>query len=174
MGRRGMFPGTFDPVTLGHVDIMVRSLRVFDEIVVAVADRHHKKTTFDAETRIAMIGESLPGEVGDRIQVEVFTGLLVEFARQKNVDCLIRGLRVISDFEYEFQMAYMNQGLAPELETIFLAPQPRFSFINSTLVKEVARYGGSLSGLVSPHVERRLRRCYGTDSGERQGGGSVL
>jgi pantetheine-phosphate adenylyltransferase len=172
MGRRGMFPGTFDPVTLGHVDIMVRSLRVFDEIVVAVADRHHKKTTFDAEARIAMIGESLPGGIGDRIQVEVFTGLLVEFARHKRVDCLIRGLRVISDFEYEFQMAYMNQGLAPELETIFLAPQLRFSFINSTLVKEVARYGGSLSGLVSPHVERRLRRCFGTDSDEGQGGGT--
>lgn len=167
-----MFAGTFDPATLGHIDIMVRSLRVFDDIVVAVADQHHKDTVFDAETRIEMIRESLPAEVGDRVHVEVFTGLLVEFARYKKVNCIIRGLRVISDFEYEFQMAYMNQGLAPELETIFLAPQPRFSFVNSTLVREVARYGGRLSGLVSTHVEGRLRRYYGHTTDGTQGGGS--
>jgi pantetheine-phosphate adenylyltransferase len=156
-----MFPGTFDPVTLGHIDIMTRALRIFDRLIVAVADQHHKSPVFDVESRVEMIRNSLPQEIRERIDVEIFRGLLVEFARGKGIDALIRGLRVISDFEYEFQMAFMNQGLAPELETIFLAPQPRFSFINSTLVKEVARHGGSLSGTVSPFVEERLREYYG-------------
>jgi pantetheine-phosphate adenylyltransferase len=165
-----MFPGTFDPVTLGHVDLMVRSLRIFDELVVAVADQHHKETVFDAPTRIEMIRESLPKGAAGRVEVEIFRGLLVDFARRKGVAAIVRGLRVISDFEFEFQMAYMNQKLAPKMETIFLAPQQAFSFINSTLVKEVARNGGDVSELVAASVERRLKGHFFPASGPKGNG----
>ncbi|MBU1698855.1 MAG: pantetheine-phosphate adenylyltransferase [Candidatus Eisenbacteria bacterium] len=167
MAKRGLFPGTFDPVTLGHINIMERGLRVFDELVIAVADQHRKNPIFDAKSRIDMIRHSLPDGIKNQIQIEVFRELQVEFARKKGITIIIRGLRVLSDFEYEFQIASMNQRLAPELETIFLAPQPRYSFITSTMVKEVARYGGDLTGLVSPYVAKRLQEYYGIAFGDK-------
>jgi pantetheine-phosphate adenylyltransferase len=165
MEKKAVFPGTFDPFTMGHLDIVRRCLAIFDRLVIGVADQHHKKPLFDAATRVAMIRESLGEDLLDRVQVVVFRKLLVDFARDHGVRAIVRGLRVLSDFEYEFQMAFMNQRLAPDLETIFLAPRPRFSFVTSTLVKEVASYGGALDGLVPAPVERRLREHFGKGKG---------
>jgi pantetheine-phosphate adenylyltransferase len=155
-----MFPGTFDPVTLGHLDIIARALRLFDELIVAVAHRHHKATLFDVGERMEMIREGLPDAVASRVRVVPFEGLLVEFARAQRVAGIVRGLRFVSDFEYEFQMALMNQKLCPEITTFFLMPTEQFSYVNATLVKEVARSGGAVDGLVTPRTAERLRERY--------------
>jgi pantetheine-phosphate adenylyltransferase len=158
--RVGLFPGTFDPVTLGHLDILVRALSLFDRMIVAVAHRHHKATLFDAEERIEMIREGLPAAIADRVEVVPFEGLLVEFARELRVSGIVRGLRFVSDFEYEFQMALMNQKLCPEVTTIFLMPSEQFSYVNATLVKEVAKNGGNVDRLVTPSTAHRLRERF--------------
>jgi len=167
--RVGIFPGTFDPVTLGHLDILRRALRVFDRMIVAVAHRHHKVTLFDAEERIAMLRASLGASLGKaeaaRVEVTAFEGLLVDFARRRKAAGIVRGLRFVSDFEYEFQMALMNQKLEPDLTTLFLMPSEKYTYLNSSLVKEIVRSGGKVSGLVSPPVARALARKLG---GERR------
>jgi pantetheine-phosphate adenylyltransferase len=158
--RMGLFPGTFDPVTRGHLDILERALGICDHLIVAVAHRHHKQTLFTVDERVALILEALPDSVRERVTVKSFTGLLVDFAQAEGVRVLVRGLRVVSDFEYEFQMALMNKRLRPELETLFLMPGESFIYLNSTLVKEVARGGGPTGQFVTPNVERALReRC---------------
>ncbi len=155
--RTGLFPGTFDPVTRGHLDIMTRALRVCDELLVAVADQHHKQTLFTIEERVQLIRDALPEAVRARVSVRPFTGLLVDFARRERVNVVVRGLRVISDFEYEFQMALMNKRLWPEIETLFLMPGEDLIYLNSTLVKEVARCGGETQTFVTPNVAQALR-----------------
>jgi len=156
MQRVGLFPGTFDPVTLGHLDVLTRALHLFDRIIMAVAHRHHKDTLFTLEERMEMIRESLgPAQVG-LVEVDAFDGLLVDYARRRQVSGIVRGLRFVADFEYEFQMALMNQKLCPELDTIFLMPTEQFSYLNSSLVKEVVRNGGLVEGLVPPGVRQRL------------------
>ncbi|MBD3235704.1 MAG: pantetheine-phosphate adenylyltransferase [Candidatus Eisenbacteria bacterium] len=159
--RTALFPGTFDPVTRGHLDIMGRALMLCDELIVAVADRHHKQTLFGIEERIALIEEGLPQAFRARAAVRPFRGLLVEFARSAGVRMIVRGLRVISDFEYEFQMALMNKRLWAEIETVFLMPGEDFIYLNSTLVKEVARNGGATDQFVTPNVARALRARFG-------------
>lgn len=154
--RIGLFPGTFDPVTRGHLDIAGRALGVCEELIIGVADRHHKRTLFGIDQRLEMIREALPVEWRPRVTVESFTGLLVDFAREKRVRVVVRGLRVISDFEYEMQMALMNKRLWPDIETLFLMPAEEWIYLNSTLVKEVARCGGDARAFVTPNVARAL------------------
>ena len=159
MSRHGIFPGTFDPVTLGHLEVLHRALHLFDRVTVAVArtERHHKQPLFSLEERIAMLHESIPSEIASKIEVVMLGGLLVDFARQRGVRAVVRGLRFISDFEYEFQMAQMNQRLWPELDTVFLMPTEKYAYVNSTLVKEIAGNGGSVKGLVPIPVARKLK-----------------
>jgi pantetheine-phosphate adenylyltransferase len=157
--KRAVFAGTFDPVTNGHLDLMQRALRMFDHLTVAVAERVEKGVVFTQEERVAMIREAT--STLDRISVEPFAGLLVDFAKERKIPVLVRGLRFISDFEYEFQMALMNRRLAAEIETVFLMPSETYTYVNASLVKEIARYGGAIQGLVPPNVESLLRKRVG-------------
>lgn len=156
--QTGIFPGTFDPVTLGHIDVLTRALHLFDKVIVAVAsaDRHHKEPLFSVEERMEMVRDAVPRNLRGRVEVARLEGLLVEFARNRGVHVVVRGLRFFSDFEYEFQMATMNQKLWRSLDTVFLMPTEKYSTINSTLVKEIARNEGSLKGLATPAVAARL------------------
>ena len=153
--RSGVFAGTFDPVTNGHLDLMHRALGVVDRLTIAVASRPEKGVLFAQEERVAMIREAIGAE--PRLSVEPFTGLLVDFARDRGIGIIVRGIRFVSDFEYEFQMALMNRRLSPEVETIFLMPSETYTYLNSTLVKEIARHGGDVGGFVPPSVMRRLQ-----------------
>jgi pantetheine-phosphate adenylyltransferase len=155
--RIAICPGSFDPITLGHEEIIRRSLTFCDRILVAVAHRatQAKQGMFAIEERVAMIREVFADE--PRVEPVDFTGLLVEFARERGAVMVIRGLRAVSDFEYEFQMALMNRELNPDLETIFLTPNVEHSFLSSSLVREVASLGGDVRPFVSPSVLRRLR-----------------
>jgi pantetheine-phosphate adenylyltransferase len=151
---RAVYPGSFDPLTNGHLDLIERSLRIFDELIVAVVTNPAKTALFSDAERVEMIREAtrrLPG-----IQVMVFEGLLVDFAGSVGARAIIRGLRAVSDFEYEFPMALMNRKLREEIETVFLMPYEAYAYISSRLIKEVAAYGGTVTGLVPPGVERRL------------------
>jgi pantetheine-phosphate adenylyltransferase len=158
--RLGLFPGTFDPVTRGHLEIAGRALGLCQKLIIGVADRHHKKTLFCVEERVRLFRESLPAEWLPRVEVEGFTGLLVDFARTRGVHVVVRGLRVISDFEYEMQMALMNKRLWSDLETVFLMPSEEWIYLNSTLVKEVARCGGNTAPFVTPNVARALQERF--------------
>jgi pantetheine-phosphate adenylyltransferase len=151
-----MYPGSFDPITYGHEDIARRALAVADRLIIAVAhsSTHLKSSLFQVEERVELIREVFAGD--DRIDVKSFEGLLVEFAREQGAHIVVRGLRAVSDFEYELQMAQMNQELWPEIETIFLVPEARFSFISSSLVREVAKLGGDVASFVSPPVLERM------------------
>jgi pantetheine-phosphate adenylyltransferase len=150
-----IYPGSFDPITNGHVDIVERGLKVFDRVVVAVLKNPKKRPLFTTKERVKMIQEIFASN--RRIEVRAFDGLLVEFARAQKTRVVIRGLRAISDFEYEFQMALMNRSLAPDIETFFMMPSVNYSFLSSNLVREVAGLGGSVEGLVPGLVERKLR-----------------
>lgn len=153
--EQAIFPGTFDPITLGHLDIVRRGLSIFDRIVIAVAEQREKRVLFTVEERVAMIRESTEDLGG--VEVRSFEGMLVDFARSIGTRTVIRGLRVISDFEYEFQMALMNRRLDEGIDTVFLMPSERFIYLNATVVKEIARVGGPIEGFVPAGVARRLR-----------------
>ena len=153
--RIAIYPGSFDPLTSGHVDIIERGSRIFDQIIVAILGNVEKKPLFTEHERIAMIRDVFKGR--DNVQVESFSGLLVDYAQQKQASVLVRGLRAVSDFEYEFQMALMNRHLAPGLETVFMMPAEQYTYISSRLIKEVFTLGGEITGLVPPIVEERLR-----------------
>ena len=159
-----IYPGSFDPVTLGHEDVARRTLRVADRLVIAVAHSatHTKAPLFSAEERVDLLREVFADE--PRVECTSFTGLLVEFARERSARFIVRGLRVVSDFEYEFQMAQMNQELWPDAETLFLTPDVRYSFLSASLVREVARLGGDVSRFVSPVVLQRLSAKSGAGS----------
>jgi pantetheine-phosphate adenylyltransferase len=153
--RIAVFPGSFDPLTNGHVDIIERGSRIFDRIVVAVAINAEKTPLFSVDERVGVIREVFRDTPS--VQVDTFNGLLVEYARRQGASALVRGLRAVSDFEYEFQMALMNRRLDHDLETVFLMPDEKYTYTSSRLIKEVFMLGGEVSGLVPPVVEERLR-----------------
>ncbi|MBF0569875.1 MAG: pantetheine-phosphate adenylyltransferase [Candidatus Omnitrophica bacterium] len=155
MGKVAIYPGSFDPVTYGHLDVMQRAARIFDKVIIAVADNASKKYLFTPQERLDMVKEASKGMRG--IKVVFFGGLVTEFARKNRTNVLVRGLRMTSDFEYEFQMALTNRRLAEDIETIFLMPSERFSFLSSTLLREVAKLDADISSFVPKCVERRLR-----------------
>jgi len=150
MARRIVYPGTFDPVTRGHADLVARATRLFDEVIVAVAEHSGKTPFFPLEERVAMARTALADLEG--VEVRAFSGLLVEFVQACGAQAILRGLRAVSDFEYEFQLASMNRQLAPEIETLFLTPAERYAFVSSSLVREVARLGGDVAPFVHPAV----------------------
>lgn len=158
MTRTIIYPGTFDPITHGHVDLVKRSTRLFDNVILAVAGDSSKKALFSFDQRIALCREVLSDI--DGIEVTGFRGLLANFAREKNACALLRGLRAVSDFEFEFQLANMNRRLAPEIESLFLTPSEQYSFISSSLVKEVASLGGEVVEFVHPVVAAALQAQY--------------
>ena len=164
MPRIAVYPGSFDPVTKGHADLIRRSLAFSDQVVVAVAVNVSKQPLFTLEERVGLIQETvqLPNVV-----VRSFEGLLVDFAKQVGASMLIRGLRAVSDFEYEFQMALMNRTLAPALETVFLVPAFDLTYLSSSLVREVARFGGDVSALVDPVVQKALKAKFKTLAGSK-------
>ena len=150
-----VYPGSFDPLTNGHIDIIERGARIFDSIVVAVVVNAEKTPLFTVEERVDIIRTVFAGHA--HVQVDTFDGLLVEYAQRKGASVLVRGLRAVPDFEYEFQMALMNRHLAPSLETVFMMPAEQYTYISSRLIKEVFMLKGSIAGLVPPIVEERLR-----------------
>lgn len=154
-----LYPGTFDPITNGHIDLIKRALNLFDEVVVAVAIGHHKKPLFDFDERVALVKASLIDE--PRISVVGFDGLLVDLLTAQNAHAVLRGLRAVSDFEYEFGLANMNRSLNDKFEAVFLTPSAEYSFISSTLVREVAKLGGDVSKFVPPVVLEAFYQKFG-------------
>jgi len=155
MCQRAIYPGTFDPVTYGHIDLIKRAQDVFSEVLVAVALNPYKKPLFSLKERVAMLKKATADFKG--VEVVEFDGLVVDFARKNKSKVLIRGLRMVSDFEYEFQMALTNRKLAPDIETIFLMPQESYSYLSATLLKEAASLGADLSSFVPDFVEKALK-----------------
>lgn len=159
MKRIAVYPGTFDPPTNGHIDLVQRSLRIFDEVVVAIAANPKKTPLFSLDERVTMFREATRDL--KNVVIEGFDGLLVDYIRKKQAVATIRGLRAVSDFEYEMQMALMNRRLDSMIETVFLMPSEEYSFITSTIVREVASYGGNVSSLVPAVVVERLKQKFG-------------
>jgi len=156
MCQKVIYPGSFDPVTYGHIDLIKRAVEVFGEVIVALAHNPQKSPLFSVEERLKMLKEATKGI--DGVIIEDFDGLVVDYARKKNTHVIVRGLRMISDFEYEFQMALTNRRLAKEIEVIFLMPSEQFSFLSSKLLKEAASLGADLSSFVPPFVEDALKK----------------
>jgi pantetheine-phosphate adenylyltransferase len=154
--KKAVYPGTFDPITRGHEDLVRRAARLFDHMVVAIADSKSKRPFFSLEERVQMAREVLAGV--PNIEVVGFSGLLMDFMREQQAKVIIRGLRAVSDFEYEFQMAGMNRNLYPDVETVFLTPGEQYMFISATMVREIATLGGDVSHFVSPLVAARIQR----------------
>jgi pantetheine-phosphate adenylyltransferase len=155
--RIAVYPGSFDPITKGHEDLIHRSLEFVDQLIVAVAVNVAKQPLFSLEERVWLIKTTVTDK---RVEVQSFEGLLAEFAKQVGASVIVRGLRAVSDFEYEFQMALMNRNLAPKLETVFLVPAFDLTYLSSSLVREVARFGGDVSSLVHPAVQKALKRKF--------------
>jgi pantetheine-phosphate adenylyltransferase len=160
MCQKAIYPGSFDPVTYGHIDLIKRAGEIFSEVVVAVAHNSYKKPLFSVKERVDMLQKATNGMMN--VTVEHFDGLVIEYAKKQKSHVLIRGLRMISDFEYEFQMALTNRKLAPGIETIFLMPQESFSYLSSKLLKEAASLGADLSSFVPDFVETALKKKLGT------------
>ncbi len=161
--RRAIFPGSFDPLTNGHLDIIRRSAPLFDEMIVAVLNNPDKQPMFSVDERCEMIRDILPGVETDdcRMVVESFSGLTADFARQKNATAIVRGIRAVSDYEYELRMALMNRRLEPQIETVFLMAGEEYSYVSSTLMKQVFLLGGRVEGLIPELVESRMRQKAG-------------
>lgn len=157
--RSAIYPGTFDPLTNGHLSIINRALKIFDKVVVAILTNPQKTTLFTLEERIYMIKEVLKGK--PNIEVESFSGLLVDYVVQKKTNVIIKGLRALSDFEYEFQMAIMNRKLNREIQSVFLMTDFRWFYISSTIIKEAAMFGGEINGLVPPLVCKKVKEKFG-------------
>jgi pantetheine-phosphate adenylyltransferase len=155
MSVKALYPGTFDPPTNGHIDLIQRGSKLFEHLTVAILKNPVKNPLFTVEERVEMLRESTA--VLGNVSVATFDGLMVEFARQLGATAVLRGIRAISDYEHEFQMALMNRRLAPEIETVFLQPAGRYSFVSSRMLKEVFSFGGDVTGLVPPNVLKRLR-----------------
>ncbi len=163
MNVKALYPGTFDPPTNGHIDLIQRGSKLFEHLTVAILKNPVKNPLFTVEERVEMLREST-GALGN-VSVATFDGLMVDFARHLGATAVLRGIRAISDYEHEFQMALMNRRLAPEIETVFLQPAGRYSFVSSRMLKEVFSFGGDVSGLVPPNVLKRLRGRMATNSG---------
>lgn len=153
-----IYPGTFDPITNGHLDLVKRGIRIFDEVIIAVAPNPKKQPLFTLDERLRLIRESIMDI--ENVKVEAFNGLLVDYVESKKAVAIIRGLRAVSDFEYELQIALMNRRLNSMIETVFMMPSEEFSFLTSSLVKEVSSFGGSVKGLVPEVVERALQEKF--------------
>jgi pantetheine-phosphate adenylyltransferase len=157
--QTAIYPGTYDPVTLGHVDIIKRAALIFDRVVVGVVrDPSHKRVMFSVEDRVEFLEKALSSQ--DNVEVDVFSELVVEFARRWGAKTMVKGLRVISDFEWEFQMNHLNRTLAPDIETVYLMANPQYSFVSSSGVKEVASFGGNVDDLVPPAVAARFKEMF--------------
>jgi pantetheine-phosphate adenylyltransferase len=159
VAKRAVYPGMFDPVHNGHVDVIERSLRIFDEVIVAVVANPSKTPLFTVAERLELIDEATP-DLRSNFRIVAFDGLLIDLVEREKADCIVRGIRAISDFEYEFQMALMNRKLRPNVETIFLMPHEKYTYISSRLIKEVASFGTSVAGMVPSLVEKRLAEKY--------------
>ena len=155
MKKIAIYPGTFDPITNGHLDLVERCLIIFDEVIIAVAPSHRKQPLFTLKERLRMIISAV--KKFKRVRVESFNGLLIEYVRKKKGIAILRGLRAVSDFEYELQMAHMNRRLDTNIETVFMMPSEEYSYLTSSLVKEVSSFGGSVTGLVPAEVEKALK-----------------
>jgi pantetheine-phosphate adenylyltransferase len=158
MKRLAIYPGSFDPITNGHVDIVQRSLQMFDRVVVAIAENVRKAPTFTIEERKQHIIEAVGND--PRVEVDAFEGLLIEYVKRRGARIVVRGLRALADFEYEFQLAHMNRRLGGEMETIFLMTSEKDFYVSSSLVKEVAQFGGDITGLVPPKVQKALEKKF--------------
>jgi pantetheine-phosphate adenylyltransferase len=152
---KAIYPGSFDPLTNGHLDLIARAAKIFDHLVVSILRNSQKNPLFTVEERVAMLSEGIAEF--PNVSVATFEGLLVDFAREQRAHAVVRGIRAISDYEYEFQMALMNRRLSPDVETIFMMPDAKYSFVSSRLVKEVFRLGGSVDGLVPKFVVERMK-----------------
>ena len=159
MSKRAVYPGMFDPVHNGHLDVIERSLHIFDELIVAVVANPSKAPLFSVAQRLEMIEEAAP-EFRNNFRTVAFDGLLIDLVERERADCIVRGIRAVSDFEYEFQMALMNRKLRPNVETVFLMPHEKYTYLSSRLIKEVASFGTSVAGMVPPIVEKRLVEKY--------------
>jgi pantetheine-phosphate adenylyltransferase len=157
--KKAIYAGTFDPITNGHLDLIQRATNLFDELIVAVTSKPNKATLFSAQDRLKMVQESIKGLKG--VKAQLFSGLLADFVSKSKAVVIIRGLRAISDFEYEFQMALMNRKLAPETETVFLMPSEKYTYLSSTLIKEIARNKGEISRFVPEIVVKKLKNKFG-------------
>jgi pantetheine-phosphate adenylyltransferase len=155
MNHKAVYPGTFDPITLGHEDLIRRASRLFDTLIVAIADSGAKRPFFTRDERVEMAREALTNL--KNVEVVGFSGLLMRFVQEHKVRVVIRGLRAVSDFEYEFQLAGMNRGLYPDVETLFLTPGEQYMFISATIVREISVLGGDVGKFVAPHVAKRLK-----------------
>ena len=163
--KLAIYPGTFDPITLGHLDVISRAQVIFDKLVVAIANNPSKNPFFSFEERIEMVREAVAKNItGDSVTVTGFKGLTVEFAREMKASYILRGLRALTDFEYELQIALINRKIAHDIESVFLMPSVEYIYLNSTMVKEVAKHGGDVSSFVSDNVLKKLREIYGTKS----------
>ena len=158
MGKRAVYPGMFDPIHNGHLDLIERSLRIFDELIVAVVANPSKEPLFPVKERLEMIDECTAGMA--RMRITSFDGLLIDLVDREQADCIVRGLRAVSDFEYEFQMALMNRKLRHTVETVFMMPHEKYTYIASRLIKEVALLGAPVTGMVPAVVEERLSRKF--------------
>jgi pantetheine-phosphate adenylyltransferase len=158
VAKRAVYPGMFDPAHNGHVDVIQRSLQIFDELIVAVVANPSKQPLFSVKERLEMIDEAT-SELSN-FRIVAFDGLLIDLVARERADCIVRGIRAISDFEYEFQMALMNRKLRSTVETVFLMPHEKYTYISSRLIKEVASFGTSVAGMVPPIVEKRLAEKY--------------
>ena len=162
MYRKIVYPGTFDPLTCGHEDLVRRASKLFDEVIVAVAGSGGKTTFFELNQRVQIAREAL--SYLENVKVESFGGLLIDFLRQKETNVVLRGLRAVSDFEYEFQLAGMNRDLYPDVETLFLTPAEKYMFISATMVREIANFGGDISKFVNPVVLKHFKKKTKTDT----------
>ncbi len=158
VGRLAIYPGTFDPITNGHLDIIQRAVNLFDRVIVGVTTNPAKTPLFSAVERVEMIQKSVSNMAS--VEVEHFDGLLMDYAKKKEANVVVRGLRAITDFEFEFQMALVNRRLAEHIVTVFLMPNEKYTYLNSTIVKEVAKFGGDVSSFVSKDVDERLREKF--------------
>jgi pantetheine-phosphate adenylyltransferase len=158
VAKRAVYPGMFDPIHNGHVDVIQRSLQIFDEVIVAVVANPSKQPLFSVGERLEMIDEATANivGVGTSFRIAAFDGLLIDLVARERADCIVRGIRAVSDFEYEFQMALMNRKLRSTVETVFLMPHEKYTYISSRLIKEVASFGTSVAGMVPPIAEKRL------------------
>jgi len=154
-----IYPGTFDPITLGHEDVVRRATQLFSHVIVAVAAGHHKKTLFNLEERVDMVKQAVSGY--PEVEVATFDGLMRDFVVARGGKAMVRGLRAVTDFDYEFQLAGMNRSLMPDVETVFLTPSDKYQFISSTFVREIATLGGEVDKFVSPRVQERLAEKVG-------------
>jgi len=159
MNGIAIYPGSFDPVTNGHIDIAERGLKLFDKVIVAILQNPGKEALFSVEERLELLKISLKDQ--PNIEIDTFDGLLVDYAARRKANAILRGMRAVSDFEYEFQLALMNRRLNREIQTVFLMTGLRWIFTSSSIIKEAARFGGNINGMVPPEVNRRLKRKFG-------------